>query len=159
MSEYEELEEPLDAAKQNEFCKDDADRQAAFSEGARYVMRVLGEAVDSPTAMPRKILVDHFKQRIRNQEQQITELRAQSEGIRPTVYDQILAERNRQDRKWGGPDHDRQHSDNDWLAYIVKHAGKAVKWPFDRVIFRRQMIRVAALAVAAVEVLDQKGAD
>lgn len=105
--------------------------------------------------LPRKELVEYFHKRMKLLEDECTELRARADGIRPTVYDHILMERNRQDKKWGGPQHDAQHSDNDWVAYIMKHAGKAVKWPFNQKNFRRQMIRVAALAVAAIEVIDR----
>jgi hypothetical protein len=67
------------------------------------------------------------------------------------IYGEIEAERERQDEKWGGPEHDDGHTSHDWVAYLARHAGKAVMWPFGPSLFRRQMIRVAALAVAAVE--------
>jgi hypothetical protein len=70
------------------------------------------------------------------------------------IYDEIKAERRRQDEKWGGKSHDLQHDDRDWIAYIIRHLGKAVMWPFDPKVFRKQMIRVAALAVASVEACD-----
>jgi hypothetical protein len=76
-------------------------------------------------------------------------------GLRRHIFADINTERAEQDEKWGGPEHDGRHSDNDWVAYIAKHLGKAVVWPFDRHRFRKQMIRVAALAVAAIEVIDR----
>lgn len=71
------------------------------------------------------------------------------------IYDEIRAERAAQDKKWGGPDFDDRHNSHDWVAYIVKHLGKAVMWPWDSALFRQQMIRVAALAVATVEAVDR----
>lgn len=67
------------------------------------------------------------------------------------VIEQVRAERHRQDEKWGGPPHDDEHSSQDWVAFIVRHLGRAVMWPFNGHQFRQAMIRVAALAVAAVE--------
>lgn len=67
------------------------------------------------------------------------------------IWKEIEAERRAQDQKWGGPAHDDHHHSHDWMAYIVQHLGRATMWPFDIKIFRKQMIRVAALAVAAIE--------
>lgn len=69
------------------------------------------------------------------------------------LYDEIRDERSRQDVKWGGSEHDDDHSVNDFIAYIVKHAGRAVEEPKN--VQRRQMIRVAALAVAVIEKIDR----
>lgn len=41
-----------------------------------------------------------------------------------------------------------------WIAKLVKHAGRAVT--LDPAVFRVQMIRVAAIALAAVEWVDRK---
>ncbi len=71
------------------------------------------------------------------------------------TWREIQHERARQDQKWGGPGHDDQHTDHDWIVYLTKHLGKAVVWPFAPYRFRYQMIRVAALAVAAVEWVDR----
>lgn len=71
-----------------------------------------------------------------------------------TIYDQIKEERRIQDQKWGGIEHDDTHSSNDWVAYIAKHLGRAADW--DYTAFRRHMIRVAALAVAAIEWVDRR---
>ena len=74
------------------------------------------------------------------------------------VYDEVLAERCAQDAEHGGPETDDRHSLNDWIAIAARHLGlatndKAVETPSR---FRRQMIRLAALAVAAVESFDRK---
>lgn len=75
-----------------------------------------------------------------------------------SVYDEVKAERAAQDAQWGGKDHDDKHTNFDWIAYLVKHIGRSVQWPFNVNIFRAQMVKVAALAVAAIEWADRKGA-
>ena len=67
------------------------------------------------------------------------------------IYGEIEKERERQDHEWGGPNHDATHTSHDWITYLAKHVGKAVMWPWDKARFRYQMVRVAALAVAAIE--------
>lgn len=78
--------------------------------------------------------------------------------MRQAIFDEINAERVTQDSQWGGPSHDDGHTLNEWIAIIVRHVGLAASDGGDEVAkrFRRQMIRVAALAVAAVESLDRK---
>lgn len=73
-----------------------------------------------------------------------------------TVYEEIHDERVIQDKKWGGAGNDDTHSHVDWIAYIVKHGGRAVRHPLDLALFRKQMIRIGALAVAAVEWSDRR---
>ncbi len=76
------------------------------------------------------------------------------------AYSAIEQERANQDGKWGGPKHDDHHDTLNWIAYIVKHTGKAVIWNASEEyvlrVFRIQMIRVGALAVAAIEWADRK---
>ena len=69
---------------------------------------------------------------------------------RANIFKSINTERDGQDAKWGGQQHDQKHTPNDWVAYIAKHAGKAA----DGDNFRAQMAKVAALAVAAIEAHD-----
>jgi len=75
---------------------------------------------------------------------------------RKVLFQEIEDERNKQDAKWGGPTNDELHSSWDWIAFITKHTGKAVMWPWDGPLFRYQMVRVAALAVAAIEWFDRR---
>jgi hypothetical protein len=75
---------------------------------------------------------------------------------REAIYREVSLEREKQDRQWGGPEHDRVHTSNDWVAYLTKHVGRAVFWPWTPEKFRVQMITVAALAVAAIEWIDLK---
>lgn len=77
------------------------------------------------------------------------------------VLHEILDEREHQDAKWGGPTHDDTHSPADFCRFIREHevraeqalGGEPVR-EFDD--FRRQMLRVAALAVAAIESWDRE---
>ena len=78
---------------------------------------------------------------------------------REAIYREITAEREKQDSIWGGPDHDRVHTSHDWIAYISKHLGRAVHWPWTPEKFRQQMTIVAAIAVAAIEWVDLKPAN
>ena len=71
------------------------------------------------------------------------------------IIEEILAEREYQDHKWGGPDHDDDHLGHDWMSYITKHLGKAMSCPWDGKKFRDQMVKVASLAVAAAEWYDR----
>lgn len=72
------------------------------------------------------------------------------------VCTEIRAERFKQDEKWGGPAHDDNHDFTDWISYIVKHLGKCVVWSGNIRKYRGQLVRVAALAVAAIESFDRK---
>ena len=66
------------------------------------------------------------------------------------VYVEIRQERVRQDAKWGGPKHDDTHVDFEWNGYIEEHNRKAKYGDW-----RKRMIEVAALAIAAVESYDR----
>lgn len=69
---------------------------------------------------------------------------------RESIYRDIDDERAAQDAKWGGLKHDDTHAREDWRAFILEQVGA-----YNASTFRRQMIRVAALAVAAVESQDR----
>lgn len=68
----------------------------------------------------------------------------------------VLNERNKQ--KASFTDFDKTNTQNDWVAYISAYAGRAA----DRVLrnqregqgFRENMVKVAALAIAAIEAND-----
>lgn len=76
---------------------------------------------------------------------------------REKIYAEVDRERARQDTEWGGPEHDDSHDASAWGEFVTKHIARAMSEPVDNVgpIFRQQMIRVAALAVAAVEWFDR----
>jgi hypothetical protein len=75
------------------------------------------------------------------------------------VISQVITERKRQDMQWGGPEHDDTHETSDWIDYMAHqverttpHTGTVEQAKSDREMF----IKIAALAVAAVESLDRK---
>lgn len=74
------------------------------------------------------------------------------------VFNEVLAERNRQDAKWGGPEHDDQHGAEDWNRFITRYSQWAAQMADmnspDK--YRRRMVQVAAIAIAAVESLDRQ---
>ncbi len=66
----------------------------------------------------------------------------------------VLMERRRQDGKWGGPDHDDEHVETDWIAFIKQRLdfGRSDK----RKTYRQRMVEIGALAIAALESHDRK---
>lgn len=75
----------------------------------------------------------------------------------PGVLGEVLAERTKQDAQWGGPDHDDDHSPEDFVRFI---GAQAVKCEYGRgPNVRERLVKIAALAVAAVESLDRQMRD
>jgi hypothetical protein len=76
------------------------------------------------------------------------------------VLREITEERGRQDIEFGGPNHDDIVTRSEWGAIILRHGGLAMghsaKADNDDEIYRRQLIRVAAIAVAAIQSHDRK---
>lgn len=71
-----------------------------------------------------------------------------------TIYDEVNAERAKQDEQWGGSKHDDAHELLDWVAYMEHQLYRATTAETDAE-WRERLIKVAALAVAAVESLDR----
>lgn len=70
------------------------------------------------------------------------------------VYVQIKDERDEQDRRFGGPQHDNAHAPCEWITFIRKHALQAeMATPTD---YRYQLVRIAALAIAAAQSFDRR---
>ena len=70
--------------------------------------------------------------------------------------DRIGAERSRQDGLFGS-EWDRSNGPNDWVALMSHYAGEYVKKknrPPDRADFEASLIKTAAVALAALEMLD-----
>lgn len=70
------------------------------------------------------------------------------------IYQSIDNERAYQDAKWG--DSDDQNTEYNWAAYIGAYTNRSLigfpgQTPERREAFRKDMIKVAALAVAALE--------
>ena len=70
---------------------------------------------------------------------------------------EISLERLAQDHLWGGPAQDDRHTEAEWVALLARHLGLAVDdgSGVSAERFRKQLVRVAALAVAAVESWDR----
>lgn len=82
---------------------------------------------------------------------------------RQAILDLIASEREYQEAKWGVR-FDDQNTINDWVAYIANYASNAAFEPNNAqdVVGRRehqrtQLVKVAALAVAAIETIDRNG--
>ena len=80
---------------------------------------------------------------------------------RAKILDDIEAERRRQITKWSGKFDDAAYSPEDWYSMIADYNAWARRMgamgsPEKQ---RRRLIQVAALAVAAVEVIDAKSAE
>ena len=69
------------------------------------------------------------------------------------VLREIKDERFRQDKKWGGPEHDDEHDGHDWSCYISERMGALTGDPLKD---RKLLIQIAALAVAEIESSDRK---
>lgn len=78
------------------------------------------------------------------------------------IFDEIKAERKAQDEQWGGPEHDDGHSWFDFLRFIRKQNCLAENehektFNTEKLIgmARARFVKIAALAVAAIESIDR----
>jgi len=73
------------------------------------------------------------------------------------ICQDVMVERQRQDGKWGGPEHDDQWSPLDWHEMIADYNAWARRmWTMGSLEkARRRLVQVAALAIAAVESIDR----
>jgi hypothetical protein len=73
------------------------------------------------------------------------------------VLAEVAKEREYQDRKWGGQPTDDKNKPADWSGYITMYLGTAMRGASaeDGTEYRKNMLKVAALAVAAVETYDR----
>ena len=80
------------------------------------------------------------------------------------VIKEVFGERERQDQKWG----EQNHHPMEWLAILGEEVGEANKAALEAHFsghsrygvfddYRKELIQVAAVAVAAVESLDRAG--
>lgn len=75
---------------------------------------------------------------------------------RASIYEEIESERAYQDQKWGSA-FDDKNTANDWSKYVCDYAAGASTLVFDQETFERNMRKVAALAVAAIETSRRNG--
>lgn len=76
--------------------------------------------------------------------------------VQEQILDDIAAERVRQDAMWGGEKHDDAESQERWASFIMVYLGKYAHWDASEVTQRTNLVKLAALAVAAIESLDRK---
>lgn len=70
------------------------------------------------------------------------------------VLAEIRGERQYQDYLWGGPEHDDKQTERNWTDFIVEYLSGLSPRTKDKG-FRERMVKVAALAVAAIESHDR----
>jgi len=76
---------------------------------------------------------------------------------REQIFTDINDERAYQNTKWG-TEFDKKNTANDWATYIMWYLSKATsEYPLNQTVFRKNMIKVAALAVAALELDEVAG--
>jgi hypothetical protein len=71
----------------------------------------------------------------------------------------VVAERARQEEKFGGPEHDDVHSMEEWVNLIVEWLGKAagaLRGDGELDTFKDRLVQVAALALAGIESYDRR---
>lgn len=80
---------------------------------------------------------------------------------RDTIFAEVDAERQYQETKWGNDNDDKANLE-DWVSWISHHSSRWFPGGFrphtkeTRTAFRKQMVKVAALAVAAIEAIDRQ---
>jgi hypothetical protein len=74
------------------------------------------------------------------------------------VVNEVSSERKRQDDEWGGTEHDDQHDTRDWTGFLLDQCYRTDKAAMrgDLSEYRERLVKVAALAIAAVESFDRK---
>ena len=70
-----------------------------------------------------------------------------------SVLREVVAERGRQDRRWG----EQNHSPVRWLAVLAEEVGEVAEavLGFDDRRYRAELVQAAAVCVAAIESLDR----
>jgi len=76
---------------------------------------------------------------------------------RMAIFGEIHVERQRQDDQWGGADTDDARDLRDWWTYIEHQAERAsLQCVPPGVGWRSRFVKIAALAVAAIESIDRR---
>lgn len=89
-----------------------------------------------------------------------------------SIYQEFVAERERQDEQWGGPSHDDNHYGSDFLTFIFDQVGKyrnrdfnefkhlrgANLWSVAQRHARARLVKIGALAMAGIESIDRNQA-
>lgn len=69
----------------------------------------------------------------------------------------VSRERKKQDNEWGGPEHDDRHDRYDWIQFIEHQISSVTRTDNPKKI-RRRFVKIAALALAALESMDRQEA-
>lgn len=64
------------------------------------------------------------------------------------IFEALMIRREKQDAEYGGPGHDDQHTQAEWIAMIIRYSQRNIT---GKVSFEDAMLDVAALAFAAIE--------
>lgn len=75
---------------------------------------------------------------------------------RETIFAEINIERIRQDKMWGTA-FDDKNTLNDWATYFAGYAYKASPLKKDDAHSRAELVKLATMAVAAIEAHDRNG--
>ena len=78
--------------------------------------------------------------------------------IKDRILDEIRRERDRQDARYCDPDHDDSHYPGDWCLILTKNVGCAAADTIDAdaaAVFRENMIKIAAVAIAVTQSFDR----
>lgn len=76
---------------------------------------------------------------------------------RKEIFEAISAERDYQDGVWGTK-FDDKNTPNDWATFLTQYAGKVAPLQMETEVYRKNLVKVAAIAVAALEALERTGA-
>lgn len=74
-----------------------------------------------------------------------------------SIFSEIAGERIRQDAKYGGPEHDDEHSALEWAEFIGDKLDD-ISLTSEQADVRKRLIQIAALAVAAIDACDRGAA-
>jgi hypothetical protein len=76
------------------------------------------------------------------------------------VLADVMAERRRQDDRWGGPTHDASHHATDWQQFRDRYEGEIEAAVIEQrpADVRAGLVKVAALAVAQLQAHDRREA-
>jgi hypothetical protein len=72
-----------------------------------------------------------------------------------SIINEVTAERVNQDIEWGGPTHDDKNDWFDWRGFLYKQMTNA-SMAHNEAKRRENLVKIAALAFAAIESMDRK---
>ena len=153
-------------------CKVGCEEPLALEDGSDLPMRhAVREAFKNVTGIEPEFLFSGWGGELTESEAAVVENRVPAYGTLTLKVDaeiltkaiaeisqplaDILAERNRQDEQWGGPDIDDGRSGWDWANYIERQVNLWRHNTGPTNDFRGRMVKVAALALSAIQSYDR----